>query len=74
MCRRKVGDVNIVTDSGAVRCRKIGAVHDHARNGAKRCQNHVRNEMRLGIMRLANLALRVGAGSVKVPQDYRLIP
>ena len=71
MCRRKVGDVNIVADRGAVRCRKIGAVHDHARQRAKRGQNHVRNEMRLGVVRLADLALRVGAGRVEVPQDYR---
>ncbi len=61
-------DVDIVAHRAAVRRRIVGAVDVDLRPPAERRRQHERHEMRLGIVRLADLALGVGAGGVKIAQ------
>jgi sporulation protein YlmC with PRC-barrel domain len=65
-----VHDVDVVADAGAVRRIVVGPEHIDGAAVAGRCEGE-RNEVRLRIMGLADLAVRVGACGVEVAQRHR---
>jgi len=63
----KVLDMNVVTHRRPVGGGVIGSVNLDLRPLAQRCLQHQRNEMRLGLVQLADLAFGIGAGGVEIP-------
>ena len=61
----QIGDVDVVALAGAVAGWIVVAVHLHRAAGEQRV-DHPRDEMLLGVMRLADPPGRVGAGGVEV--------
>ena len=69
---RKVCHMHIVPDACAVGSRVVFAEHAQRRTAEGR-QNRQGDEMRLGVVALAKLALGVGAGAPPVPSEDGLI-
>src|SRR5262249_25160750 len=64
----QVIDVYVIADAGAVRRRVVGAEDFDGRALAHRGLNHQRDQVRLGVVVLADGTVRAGAGGVEVAQ------
>ena len=69
---RQVLDVDVVADRGAVGRRIVGPVDLDRGRGAERGAQDVRDQVRLGVVVLAEAAAR--AGDVEVPEADRAQP
>ena len=70
----QIGDVDVVADAGAVGGGVIVAEQGQRRAVAGDRLHRQRDEVRFGIVELANLAIGVGAGGVEVAKSYCAYP
>ena len=66
----KVADMDIIADTGAVRCVVIGPEDGQRRALALDCFEHDRDEMGLGLMELADLGLGIGPRHIEVAENH----
>ena len=66
----EIVDVNVIAHTCAVGCRVIAAEHVERIDVARRRHQGARNEMRLGVVALARLAIGIAATGIEITQRH----